>query len=849
MPLVHVDAKDRFLEKLGGVVDPEAKKLVGTFNLAGGVFTVDTALGRIFYLTGDGFSSGNMVLKAYDLNTFLPLGSVTVPNVTGSPTRMVRWGANGLAFRTANSNFGSSPNNGGVFIIQSALVSNSVPVPTGLALSFDSVNAGEWNSSLPFTVTRTGEVSAATTVNYATSDGTAVAGADYTAASGTLTFAAGELTKTFNVPIRPDNIYEGAETFNVTLSSPSGGAVLAGPASALVTINDDDSRPSVSISDVRVTEGHAGTTEAQFLVSLSNASIETVSVNYTTGDGTASAASDFAATSGTLIFTPLSTSQLVKVKVNGDYAIEADETFIVTLSGAVNSSLGRSQATGTVANDDAAGRFQFASPTYGQAEDGGGVTITVVRGSGLTGAASINYATAGGTATAGTDYTATSGTLSFAEGESSKTFTVPLIADTTNEPSETIVITLSSPTGGALLGVPTATTLTIVNDDQPTYQFTSAFYEANEADGQVVLTVTRGGDPNMDVSVNYTTANGSATEISDYTLTLGTLHFAPGETQKTVAVLVTNDALGEVDETFLVNLSGQTSGVLGVPATAAVPLHSDEATTGPNPVGDGFDAQFFVRQHYHDFLNREPDAGGLAHWSNIANNCGETDLLVCRINVSGAFFLSIEFKETGYAVEKTYKAAYGDAVGTSTLNGTHTLPVPVIRLREFMADTQRIGRDVVVLAPGWEEQLEANKTAFFREFVQRQRFLNDFPTAMTPAQFVDQLNQRAGNPLDDAERAARISELAANNTTNGRASVLRKVAEDATLDAAEKNRAFVLMQYFGYLRRNPNEGPDADYTGYDFWLGNLERFGGNFVQAELVKAFILSAEYKQRFGQ
>jgi hypothetical protein len=118
---------------------------------------------------------------------------------------------------------------------------------------------------------------------------------------------------------------------------------------------------------------------------------------------------------------------------------------------------------------------------------------------------------------------------------------------------------------------------------------------------------------------------------------------------------------------------------------------------------------------------------------------------------------------------------------------------------------------------------------------------------MTPTQFVDQLNARAGNPLDANERQNLINELSANNTTAGRASVLRKVAEDPTLEQAEINKAFVLMQYFGYLRRNPNSGQDTDYTGYEFWLGNLNHFNGNFVQAELVKAFISSAEYRRRF--
>jgi sugar lactone lactonase YvrE len=824
----------------GRVVDPEAKKLVGTFSQAGGVFAVDAALGRIFYLTGDSFNN-NKVLRAYDLNTFLPLGSMTIPNLTGSPTRMVRWGANGLAVRTANSSSGSSPNDGGVFIIQSALVSNSQPIPTGVAFSSDKISAGEWSSNLTVNVTRTGDISSPTTVSYATADGTAVAGVDYTAASGTITFAAGETAKSFTITIRGDSVFEGAETFTVALSNPTGAAVLAGASSALVTINDDDSRPSVSVADVRVPEGHAGTTEAQFLVSLSNPSTETITINYTTGDGTASAASDFVAASGTLTFAPLVTAQLVKPKINGDYVIEPDETFIVSLSSPVNSSISRSQATGTIANDDSAGRFQFTAPSYEQLEDGGSVTITVNRVSGLTGNASVNYATTGGTATPGTDYTAVSGTLNFVEGESSKTFSVPLASDTSNEPSETVVMTLSSATGGALLGVPGSATLTIVNDDQPTYQFASTFYEASEADGQLLLTVTRGGDPNVDVSVNYTTADGTATELSDYNLTLGTLHFAPGETQKNLTVLVTNDAIGEVDETFLVNLSGPTSGVLGTPATATVTLHSDEGTTGPNPVADGFDAQFFVRQHYHDFLNREPDPEGLAYWTSQITNCGADFECreVTRINVSAAFFLSIEFQQTGYLVYKLHQAAY---------NKGETLP-----WRTCLADTQEIGREVVVGAPGWEAKLQANKTAFVKLFAATPAFVDAFQ-GMSNGQYVDALNANTLDPLapglggvlTQVARDQLVADLDQSRKT--RADVLRVIAEDAEFSRRQSNKAFVLMQYYGYLRRSPNSGPDTDFAGYNFWLTKLNEFNGNFIQAEMVKAFLYSIEYKERFG-
>ena len=152
---------------------------------------------------------------------------------------------------------------------------------------------------------------------------------------------------------------------------------------------------------------------------------------------------------------------------------------------------------------------------------------------------------------------------------------------------------------------------------------------------------------------------------------------------------------------------------------------------------------------------------------------------------------------------------------------------------------------------GWEQVLENNKQAFALVFVQRSRFTSAFSTTMTPAQFVDQLNQNAGNVLSSGDRAAVIALFgSATDTSNAtaRGQALRQVAENSTLISQEFNRAFVLMQYFGYLRRNPNDAPDSDYTGYDFWLTKLNQFNGNFVNAEMVKAFITSSEYRQRFG-
>ncbi len=260
--------------------------------------------------------------------------------------------------------------------------------------------------------------------------------------------------------------------------------------------------------------------------------------------------------------------------------------------------------------------------------------------------------------------------------------------------------------------------------------------------------------------------------------------------------------------------------------------------------------QFFVAQHYRDFLGREADAGGLAFWTGGLDACGVD--AQCRsfkrTDTSAAFFLSIEFQETGYLVHRIYKAAFGDAVGQATINGVLTnIPVPVVRLNEFLPDSQSIAQNVIVGTTGWPTRLDNNKTAFAQTFVARPRFTTAYPSNMTPEQFVDKLNTNAGNVLSDPERTTLVQELTGNNTPAGRASVLRKVAEDADLAAAEKNKAFVLMQFFGYMRRNPNDLPDTTHGGYNFWLTKLNQFGGDFRQAQMVTAFLDSIEYRNRF--
>jgi len=279
-------------------------------------------------------------------------------------------------------------------------------------------------------------------------------------------------------------------------------------------------------------------------------------------------------------------------------------------------------------------------------------------------------------------------------------------------------------------------------------------------------------------------------------------------------------------------------------------ISDNDLADGPNPIDV---PGFFVQVHYLDFLNRLPDNSGLQFWIGNITSCGNDPQCgdIKRINVSAAFYLSIEFQQTGYLVERLYKTAYGDASGVSTLGGSHQLPVPVMRLNEFLADTQQIGQGVVVNQAGWEAVLENNKQLFTAAFVQRSRFIANFPANLTPAQFVDSLFLNAGVIPAISDRQAAIDEFSgAGNTTDlaARARALRRIAENGTLTQQEFNRAFVLMQYFGYLRRNPNDPQDTDYTGYDFWLSKLNQFNGNFINAEMVKAFITSAEYRQRFA-
>ncbi len=437
-----------------------------------------------------------------------------------------------------------------------------IPNPGVLQLSSATYGVGESGGTATITVTRTGGSDGQVTIDYATSDGSATAGVDYGTATGTLTWNDGDgSSKTFSVSILPDTIREGNETVNLALSNPGGYAELGSPSTAVLTITDDDPQPTISVTSVALPEGNSGTTPFPFVVTLSNPTTQTVTVDYATQDGTAKIAdSDYGATSGTLTFLPLATTQFITVNVDGDTSVEPDETFLVNLSNPANASILVAPGTGTIQNDD------NPTPTFSvngvtQAEGNSGTTtftFTVTLSPTSASPTTVDVATADGTATtADGDYVAGSQTLSFPAGTATQQFSVTVNGDTKLEPDETFGVGLSNPTGGAAASASPGVG-TITNDDgAPAIVIGDvAHLEGNSGTTAFVFPVTLSNASSQTVTVDWATADGTATVANnDYASASGTLTFAPGVTAQTATVNANGDAANEPDETFFVNLT------------------------------------------------------------------------------------------------------------------------------------------------------------------------------------------------------------------------------------------------------------------------------------------------------
>lgn len=369
-----------------------------------------------------------------------------------------------------------------------------------------------------------------------------------------------------------------------------------------------------------------------------------------------------------------------------------------------------------------------------------------------------------------------------------------------------------------------------------TFQFSTSSVNGTEGCAAAIVTVSRLNPSAGTVSVDFATSDGTAVQKSDYEIALGTLTFGPGEISKDIPLLINEDSLVEGNESFNLTLSNPSSGAIGG-GLSTITIIDDDLVPGPNPIDD---AANFVCQQYHDFLNREPDPAGAAFWTNEILSCGADPVCIDikRQNVSAAFFLSVEFQETGSGVIRIQRAAFGHKSGDALLR---------VPYNQFMHDAQQVGKGVIVGQPGNDALLESNKQAYATQIVTSSAFITRFPLAQTAAQYVAALFASADVVPTAAETTAAITAFGAGGTA-GRVAALRSVADSVSVRQAEFNTSFVLMQYYGYLRRNPTDLPDLDDSGYQFWLNKLNSFGGNFQAAELVKSFLVSTEYRHRFG-
>jgi hypothetical protein len=379
----------------------------------------------------------------------------------------------------------------------------------------------------------------------------------------------------------------------------------------------------------------------------------------------------------------------------------------------------------------------------------------------------------------------------------------------------------------------------------------------NEGAGSIALTVTRTGNTSGEATVEFSTSDGTAKETSDYITALGAVRFAAGETTKTITILVIDDGFAEGNETLNLTLSNPSGAEVGSPGVLSLTIvDNDASAAATNPLND---VRFFVTQHYYDFLNRVPDADGLNFWTQQITSCASVvsaqDRAACfearKLDVSAAFFLSIEFKETGHLVFCLYKSSFPDS--TSRPRGLPSLV-------EFLRDAQEVGRGVIVGQGDWQGLLAANKLAFARRWVERAEFTSRYPASMTGEQYVDAIFANAGVTPTPAERATALAAFVAGGA-EGRARAALSIVESRSISNKYFNESFVTMQYFGYLRRNSNAAPDGNFSGLDFWLQKLNSFSlpGEDVsdervalvrirRAEMIRAFLLSSEYVKRFG-
>ncbi|MCI0690403.1 DNRLRE domain-containing protein [candidate division KSB1 bacterium] len=544
------DQKSQFDTKTLGILDPEGIE----FNSDNGHL----------YITGNGATKVVETTTTGTLISVIDISSTKVKKASGlayapgsvNPAVMNLY----ISDRGVDNNTNAKENDGKVYEISFPSLSiNDVSVTDG--------NATQSGVNAIFTVTLFSPNDQIVTVDYATADGTATAGSDYVAISGTLTFSAGTTTQTIAVVVKGEALDEPNKIFFVNLSNPTNATITDNQGRG--TIIDDDPSPSISINDVTVTEGNAsqGGVNAVFTATLSAASGQVVTVDYATANGIATAGSDYVASSGTVNFPAGTTTQTITVVVNGDEIVEPNETFFVDLSNPSNATIADNQGLGTITDDDSLPSISIndVSVTEGNAPQGGvNAVFTVTLSSTSSQVVTVDYATADGTATAGSDYVAGAGTVTFSAGTTTQTIAVVVNGEELDEPNETFFVNLSNPANATIADNQGQGTIT---DDDPAPSISIndvTVTESNASQGGVnaVFTATLSAASGLVVTIDYATVDGTATAGNDYMAGAGTVNFAAGATTQTITVVVIGDEVDEPNETFFVSLSNPTNATI-----------------------------------------------------------------------------------------------------------------------------------------------------------------------------------------------------------------------------------------------------------------------------------------------
>jgi len=570
-----------------------------------------------------------------------------------------------------------------------------------LTLAASNYAAAQSAGSVSLSVTRTGSASAAVTVNYGTADVTAVAGQDYTAAFGTLTWAENDSTsKTITVRISNAKPYLGAKAFKVWLGGPSSAARIGNPGVATVTVAGDGVAAigdlQLAASSYTVAQGAGALTVT---VNRSQGSSGSVSVAYATTNGSAVAGTDFTAASGTLDWADGDPApKTFSIAVSNAKPFAGTKSFSVALSDPTSGAALGSPASAavTIAGDASAatGSLNLAASNSTVNQAAGTVPVTVNRTGGSSGAVSVAYSTSNGTATAGANYAATSGTLTWADGDAqAKTFSVAIMNTTPFTGSKSFNVALSQPSAGATISNPGSASVTINGDASApvgALELSAASFAVSQSAGSVAVSVTRSGGSAGAVSVAYATASATAVSGVDFTASSGTLNWADGDaTAKTVSIPISNTTPFAGAKSFTVTLSGAGGGAtLASPSSAIVSISGDAASAvGSLQLSTSSDAVMQSAGSVTLTVNRTGGSSGavsVAYATSGASAVSGTDFTASNGTLTWAdgdaasktFSVAIS-NATPFSGSKTFTAALSSPTGGATLSAPSSATVTI----------------------------------------------------------------------------------------------------------------------------------------------------------------------------